>query len=170
LNKSIFLNNALSVFLITGFLFGSMEALAEYKVTAFSDAVGYKNLIKGGGPTAFETITGKKKGRMDFMDLNNLCVALIMSNRAPEAVKTCEMASRKLKTLKYNSGWGYRRASADVYSNLGVAKALSGDFTGASSDLEKAQRIFSRHQAIKDNIRKVSLETGSFATIGENQE
>lgn len=113
-------------------------AAAEYHVTAFGKSTGFTELMATDATTAATKLGALNTMRMDFRELNNLCVTEILLKKYDSAKTACATALEKTDLafdLSYRAG---KKAKASILSNLAVAKAKSGDTAGAKSDLEQA--------------------------------
>ena len=118
--------------------FATSGALADYRLTAFSDTAGFQALVKEDLATAKTTFESRSLKSMDYFEANNLCVAQILLEEYAEAITSCSSA---LEKSEYSSELSYSNekiALAAIYSNLAVAKAITGDTAGANVDLEMA--------------------------------
>ena len=114
------------------------SAFADYRLTAFSDTPGFMALVKEDLPEAKAIFASRSLKNMDYFEANNLCVAQVLLKEYEAAITSCSSA---LEKSEYSSELTYRNekiALASVYSNLAVAKAMSGDAAGANLDLETA--------------------------------
>lgn len=118
--------------------FATSGALADYRLTAFSDTVGFKALVDEDLAAAKSAFASRSLKRMDYFEANNLCVAQILLEEFESAITSCSSALEKAETSSELTIRNEKVALASVYSNLAVAKAITGDTAGASSDLEMA--------------------------------
>lgn len=131
-------------------------ASADYRVTAFGEALAYRALLSGNVESARSAFASKDLARMDFVAANNLCVTQILAKELDAAIDSCTVALNKLeKDLELGMS-AEKSAKASIYSNLAVARAMSGDLVGASGDLEKALDLNVRDRNASRNYNLVS--------------
>lgn len=117
---------------------------AEYRVTAFGYSDEYAALLSKDVASAKSILGDRAIAQLDFIEANNLCVAQILASELGSAVASCTAALRKVEAdLSINRAGG-RIAKASIYSNLAVARVMSGDVMGASGDLESALTLNAR--------------------------
>ena len=118
--------------------FAATGAYADYHLTAFSDTHGFRALLAEDVAAAEATFASRKIERMDYFEANNLCVAQILMEEFDAAISSCSTAIEK---VEFSSELGLideKVALASIYSNLAIAKVMSGDTAGANTDLEMA--------------------------------
>lgn len=118
--------------------FATSGALADYRLTAFSDTVGFRALVNEDLPAAKSAFASHSLKTMDYFEANNLCVAQILLEEFEAAITSCSSALEKAEASSELTVRNQKVALAAVYSNLAVAKAITGDTAGASIDLEMA--------------------------------
>ena len=119
-------------------------AAAEYRVTAFGYSTEYNALLSGNARTA-KTILGEVALiKRDFIEANNLCVAEILARELLAAERACIVALEKVDGDRSIGIVARQSAKASIYSNLAVARAMSGDIAEASNMLETALSFNSR--------------------------
>ena len=131
-------------------------ASADYRVTAFGDAVAYDALIAKDVASAKSAFYTADLTKLDFVAANNLCVTQILSKELEAAIESCSLALEKADGALEISATTEKSAKASIYSNLAVAKAMSGDLTGASVELEKALLLNSRDRNAVSNYNLIS--------------
>ncbi len=131
-------------------------ASADYRVTAFGDAIAYKALIAKDVVSAKSAFYTTDLSKLDFVAANNLCVTQILAKELVSAIESCSLALEKAEIDLELSAMTEKSAKASIYSNLAVAKAMSGDLTGASIDLEKALLLNSRDRNAVSNYNLIS--------------
>ncbi|GAB5499906.1 MAG: hypothetical protein PsegKO_22170 [Pseudohongiellaceae bacterium] len=151
-----------------GSVLAASSASAEYRVTAFGDAIAYKALISMDVESAKSAFYTKDLTKLDFVAANNLCVTQILSKELSAAIASCELALEKVETDFELTVSLEKEAKASIFSNLAVAKAMSGDLTGASADLERALMLNVRDQNAKVNIRQISANLDVSGDIAQN--
>lgn len=114
------------------------NAAADYRVTAFGYSSEYEAVLSGDVATAKSILSKRSLASLDFVESNNLCVTQILAREFPAAVASCSAALEKIESDRAISAITERTAKASIYSNLAVAKAMSGDLGGASEALETA--------------------------------
>lgn len=139
-----------------GSMLAAGSAAAEYRVTAFGDAIAYKALISMDVDSAKSAFYTKDLTKLDFVAANNLCVTQILSKELSAAIETCSMALEKVDLDFELTSVLEKEAKASIYSNLAVAKAMSGDYTGASADLERALELNGRDRNATVNYSQIS--------------
>ena len=118
--------------------FATSGALADYRLTAFSDTPGFRALVNEDLPAAKSIFASRSLQKMDYFEANNLCVAQILLEEFEAAIVSCSSAIEKAESSSELTIKNEKVALASVYSNLAVAKAITGDTAGASVDLEMA--------------------------------
>ncbi|GJM13219.1 MAG: hypothetical protein DHS20C12_16220 [Pseudohongiella sp.] len=118
--------------------FATSGALADYRLTAFSDTAGFKALVEKDTVTAESAFASLKLTDMDYFEANNLCVSQILVEEFDAAIVSCSAALEKAELSTELTVRNEKIALASVYSNLAVAKVMTGDTSGANIDLEKA--------------------------------
>ena len=93
--------------------------------------------------------SGKK---MDFLELNNLCVLELLVKDFSSAIESCETALGKSTSTRGIGFGAKKKVEASIHSNLAVAKALSGDLEGAEKELEMALSLNSLDSNAKANL------------------
>jgi hypothetical protein len=139
-----------------GSLFISATASADYRVTAFGDAVAYQALIAKDVASAKSAFYTADMSKLDFIAANNLCVTQILAKELDAAIESCSLALSKAEADYELSTMSAKSAKASIYSNMAVAKAMSGDMLGASGDLEKALLLNSRDRNAVSNYNLIS--------------
>lgn len=148
-------------------LLAAGTAAADYRVTAFGDAVAYRALMTRDVESAKSAFSSKDLAKLDFIAANNLCVTQILAKELGSAIESCSIALEKVES---DFGLGLmteKSAKASIYSNLAVAKAMSGDVAGASSDLEKALMLNSRDRNASSNYNLISSTVSATAEIAQ---
>ena len=149
-----FIRNGLIV-LVVGFsaTFSALtSAKEEYRLSAFSDVMGYAQIKSKDIVAVKEFMSVRNQKKLDFLELNNLCVLGVLVEDFSAAIRNCQVAiekSGKSRDIGFSSK---RKALASVHSNLAVAKALSGDIEGAQYELQMALSLNSRDTNVKSNI------------------
>ena len=77
--------------------FATSGALADYRLTAFSDTVGFQALLKKDLTEAETTFASRSLKNMDYFEANNLCVAQILLEEYDAAITSCSTALEKSK-------------------------------------------------------------------------
>lgn len=143
--------------------FATSGALADYRLTAFSDTAGFQALVKEDLTMAKATFSSRSLKRMDYFEANNLCVAQILLEEYDAAITSCSSALEKSKFSSELSFRNEKVALASVYSNMAVAKAMSGDTAGANVDLEMALSLNEKdgNASINYDLISTNLVAGS---------
>lgn len=136
--------------------FATSGALADYRLTAFSDTVGFKALVNEDLSAAKSTFASRSLKKMDYFEANNLCVAQILLDELEAAITSCSSALEKAKSSSELTIRNEKVALASVYSNLAVAKAMTGDTVGANVDLEMALSLNQRDGNASINYALIS--------------
>ena len=134
--KSIAHSKIAALALTLASTFATTGAFADYHVAAFSDTLGFGALLKKDVALVEKTFATSKVERMDFFEINNLCVAQIILEDFESAVSSCGVALEKADYSSELTAEGQKVALAAIYSNLAIAKVMSGDSAGASVALE----------------------------------
>lgn len=142
-----------------GSLLVASTASADYHVTAFGESTAYRSLLSKDAESAKEALGSKDLAKMDFIAANNLCVAQILAKELSLAIESCSLALEKVEKDMMLGMSAEKSAKASIYSNLAVARAMSGDMLGASSDLEKALEFNSsdRNASLNYNLISASM-------------
>lgn len=132
------------------------SALAEYRLTAFGNTMGYRTLISADVEDIQSRFRGLAISNLDHFETNNLCVAQILLKDFDEAISTCTEAISKtekafaVKPMEINS------ATASIYSNMAIAKAMNGDKISAMKDLELARSFNKQDKNVNTNYEQLS--------------
>lgn len=132
-------------------------ALAEYRVTAFGYTLGFSDLIQTDLEAIEATFGEKSLSGLDYSEANNLCVAQILLKDFEAAVESCEAAVTKADKAFEISSRDINTVKASIYSNMGVAKALAGNDTEASKDLELALKFNARDRNANTNYTQLGM-------------
>ncbi|MFL2848654.1 MAG: tetratricopeptide repeat protein [Pseudohongiellaceae bacterium] len=124
----------------------------EYRLSAFADVSGYAQIKSKNITEATEFIMARSEKKMDFLELNNLCVLEVLVADFSSAIEVCENALEKSTNTRGIGFGAKKKAEASIHSNLAVAKALSGDLEGAKIELEMALSLNSRDSNAKANL------------------
>lgn len=143
--------------------FATSGALADYRLTAFSDTIGFKALVDEDLAATKSTFASRSLKGMDYFEANNLCVAQILLEEFEAAITSCSSALEKAETSSELTIRNEKVAIASVYSNLAVAKAITGDTAGASIDLEMALSLNQKdgNASINYDLISTNLVAGS---------
>lgn len=143
--------------------FATSGAFADYRLTAFSDTLGFKALVHKDVTKAESTFASRSLKKMDYFEANNLCVAQILLGKLDAAISSCGSALEKAEYSTELTVRNEKVALASVYSNLAVAKALAGDTAGASVDLEMALSLNKKdgNASINYDLISTNLVAGS---------
>ncbi|MEX2468328.1 MAG: hypothetical protein WD396_01100 [Pseudohongiellaceae bacterium] len=139
------------------------SASAEYRVTAFGYSSEYEALLAKDVASAKSILGDRAVTRLDFIETNNLCVTQILASELESAFASCAAALEKVDSDATITQATARAAKASIYSNLAVARAISGDMMGASSDLEAALSLNSRDRNAVSNYTLIH----DLATVAE---
>ena len=146
---SLFIAGALSIT-------AASSVLAEYRLTAFGDTIGYRSLISADIESIQSTFGEVSLTGLDHFEANNLCVAQILLKDFDQAISTCNAAISKTKKAFAVSPMAINSAAASIYSNLAIAKAMSGDKDSAIKDLELAITFNSKDKNANTNYDRLS--------------
>lgn len=141
------------------------SALAEYRLTAFGNTIGYRSLLSADVKAIESTFAGINLSGLDHFEANNLCVAQILLNDFDEAISSCEAALVKAGKSFSTRPMAINSATASIYSNMAVAKALSGDKSSAVDAIEAALSYQSGDKNINTNYSQISSTTSLTASI-----
>lgn len=136
------------------FIAGSAQA--AYRLSAFSGSIAYDSIMNGEVESAVDAFRGVDVSSLDFYDLTNLCVTQMMERDVGRAIATCKSALEDLESSSPLGADINRMAAAVIYSNLGVAKALSGNLRAASKDLLMAREFNPGHENTRENLATVN--------------
>ena len=128
------------------------SASDEYRLSAFADVSGYAQIKSNNIEEAKEFIVARSGKKMDFLELNNLCVLDLLVEDFSSAVGICEAALSKSNSTRGIGFAAKKKVAASIHSNLAVAKALSGDLEGAKIELEMALSLNSLDSNAKANL------------------
>lgn len=137
-------------------LLSANTAMAEYRVTAFGYTAGFSELLESDLSAIESTFAEKSLSGLDYSEANNLCVAQILLKDFGAAVESCEAAVIKAEKSFEISARDVNTVKASIYSNMGVAKALAGNDTEASKDLELALKFNARDKNANTNFSQLS--------------
>lgn len=137
-------------------LLTGVTANADYRVTAFGYTTGFQALVNMDIDSALTKL--HTRARLDYAESNNLCVAKILAEDLGGAISDCELALQKLDRTSELRAFKKKQAMASIYSNLGVATALSGDLDTASTYLEKALELNARDRNAVSNFESVQAK------------
>ncbi len=147
-------------------ILGAGSASADYRITAFGDAIAYRALLTRDAEAAISALGSRNSAILKFDEINNLCVAYILDANYSAAIASCERALLKLeRELKLTMN-AEKSAKASIYSNMAVAKALAGDLTGASEDLQQALSFNGRDRNALENLELISAKRAPGAIAG----
>ena len=118
--------------------FATTGAFADYHLTAFSETLGFKELVTKDIAAAEAKFASRSVKNMDYFEANNLCVTQILLEEFEPAIASCSTALDKANFSSELTIQKEKIALAAIYSNLAVAKAMTGDTVGANVDLEMA--------------------------------
>ena len=128
------------------------SANEEYRLSAFADVLGYAQIKSKDIASAKEFMSVRSQKKLDFLELNNLCVLGVLVEDFNAAIDTCEVAIEKSGKSREIGFSSKKKALASIHSNLAVAKALSGDIEGAHYELQMALSLNSRDTNIILNL------------------
>ena len=146
------------IYVVTGFctLLVASSAFAEYRVTAFGRTTGYAELIANDALAAESKLVKVSTARMDFLEMNNLCVTKLLLEEFEAAISACAAALEKAEgDFGIGAAQG-KKAKASILSNMAVARAISGDTPNAKADLETALSLNSTDRNANINYAIVS--------------
>jgi len=143
--------------------FATSGALADYRLTAFSDTVGFQALLEKDLTEAEITFASRSLKNMDYFEANNLCVAQILLEEYDAAITSCSSALTKSESSSELTFRNEKMALASIYSNLAVAKVMTGDAAGANVDLEMALSLNEKdgNASINYDLISTNLIAGS---------
>lgn len=141
------------------------SALAEYRLTAFGNTIGYRSLVSVDVQAIESTFAGINLSGLDHFEANNLCVAQILLKDFDEAISSCEAALEKVDKAFSTRPMAINSATASIYSNMAVAKALSGDKPSAVEAIEAALSYKSGDKNINTNFSQLSSTASLTASI-----
>lgn len=128
---------SLKALLLAGALLAGSNASAEIQVSAFESAKGYRSIINNNLERAEKSFPASATRRLDYADINNLCVLRILQRNHAEAQKTCKKAISKVGVASMKPP-ARRNAKAGIYANLAAAQILDGQYADARFSLDKA--------------------------------
>ncbi len=143
-------------------------ASADYRVTAFGHTTEYSALLSKDVESAKSIFSNRELSKLDFVAANNLCVTQILAEEFSAAISSCATALEKVEAELGIGVATEKTAKASILSNLAVAKAMSGDVTGASSDLERALLLNARDRNAMSNYNLISAMPAAAAEIARN--
>jgi tetratricopeptide (TPR) repeat protein len=147
----------------------STTALAEYRLTAFGGAPGFKQIMAEDYASASERLKWRSYDSHRYARYANLCVSQAMSSELEAALADCDRAV-SVAPADLSAGLSptyYRRSSVltHLYSNRGVVRALNGDRFGAREDFERALELDDTNVNAQTNLNHVS--SNGLAQSGE---
>ena len=140
---------------VTGIIaaFSSVSSAGdEYRLSAFADVSGYAQIKSNNIEEAKEFIVARSGKKMDFLELNNLCVLELLVKDFSSAVESCETALTRSTNTRAIGFGAKKKVAASIHSNLAVGKALNGDLEGAKIELEMALSLNSFDKNAKANL------------------
>ncbi|MEQ8409234.1 MAG: hypothetical protein RKH07_13260 [Gammaproteobacteria bacterium] len=143
-------------------------ASADYRVTAFGETAEYSALLSKDVESAKSIFSKREIAKLDFISANNLCVTQILAKEFSEAISSCATALEKVDAELGIGVTTEKTAKASILSNLAVAKAMNGDVSGASMDLERALLLNSRDRNAVSNFNLISALPTVSADIAGN--
>jgi hypothetical protein len=146
---SLFIAGALSIT-------AASSALAEYRLTAFGNTIGYRSLISADIESIESKFGRVNLSGLDHFEANNLCVAQILLKDFDEAISTCTEAIIKTEKAYSTSPMAINSATASIYSNMAIAKAMSGDKISAMQDIELALSFNRQDKNVNTNYKQLS--------------
>lgn len=155
---SLFVAGALS-------LTAASSALAEYRLTAFGNTMGYRTLISAKVEDIQSRFDGVAIRGLNHFEANNLCVAQILLKDFEEAISTCTEAISKTEKAFAVNPMAINSATASIYSNMAIAKAMSGDKISAIKDLELALSFNKQDKNVNTNYDQLSSITNLTAAL-----
>ena len=92
------------------------SASDEYRLSAFADVSGYAQIKSNNIEEAKEFIVARSGKKMDFLELNNLCVLELLVEDFSSAIEICETALGK-STSTRGIGFGVKKkVEASIHS------------------------------------------------------
>ncbi len=151
-----------------GFLsvMAASSASAEYRVTVFGHTAGYSDLLSKDAATAASYLKKRSASKMNYLELNNLCVTEILLKEFEAAVASCGSALSKASTSYDLSVRVEKTVKASIYSNMAVAKAMSGDVISAKVDLETALSLNARDKNANSNYGVIAASAAESEIAG----
>lgn len=142
--------------LCLGSVLFSTTASADYRLTAFSDTLAFEALLVEDGRSAGKIFELVGSYDLDYFEANNLCVTEILLEDYAAAISACSAALEKSVLSRELSSENKNRALASIHSNLGVAKALNGDSSGANGEFEMALTLNALDRNASTNYELIS--------------
>tara|TARA_B100001029_G_C14954087_1_gene390545 strand:+ start:257 stop:748 length:492 start_codon:yes stop_codon:yes gene_type:complete len=138
-------NGLMALVVSFGATFSALSlANEEYRLSAFADVLGYAQIKSKDIASAKEFVSFRSQKKLDFLELNNLCVLGVLIEDFNAAIDACKVAIEKSGKSREIGFSSKKKALASIHSNLAVAKALSGDLEGAQYELQMALSLNSR--------------------------
>lgn len=141
------------------------SAMAEYRLTAFGNTLGYRSLITADVETVESTFSGISLSGLNHFEANNLCVAQIIMREFEAAIESCESALLKVGKSYSTRPMAISSATASIYSNMAVAKAMNGDASSAVRDIETASSFISSDKNVILNYEQIAPATNLTAAV-----
>ncbi len=136
------------------------QASAGYEVTAFGNAIGYKQIMDKDYAAANQLLRMPSYDVYRYPTLSNLCISRLKSHDVEGALASCDKAVNVAPTdLSSALSAGYNKRSevlTHLYSNRGVVRAVSGDLAGARDDFLRALELDETNTKAQRNLELVS--------------
>ncbi len=156
-NVSRFLSVTCRLTMLTGVLLFSTSATADYKVSAYKDAPGYRQIMAADYAAASQATVRTGSVTSKFAVTSNRCVAEVQLGDLDAALSSCNGALGEYKayrTFSYLPG-NRREEKASLLSNRGVVLALQGQMTAAEADFIQALKFNPEHANAAENLEYV---------------
>jgi tetratricopeptide (TPR) repeat protein len=135
-----------------------------YNMAVIQDDAFGMTVMEGDYKTGISKISAfSGKRAKSFAAKNNLCVAYTMTKDFDNAATACEAAlTISEKYGKYSdtpiNPYNSSRDQAVAYSNRGVLRAMTGDYTGAKQDFEYATQLSKYMDAPEANLARLKTK------------
>ncbi|MFK7915872.1 MAG: hypothetical protein AB8B93_18310 [Pseudomonadales bacterium] len=136
-NEKLKLPRGLHTLLAVALLAAASSAHAQYHLSVFEKARAHDALTHSDPVAAARAFKKPAVDKMDYADINNLCVLQIIERNTLEATRNCRLALKNLREQSIRNR-DKRKMQAVVLSNLSVALFLKGEHNEVEATLERA--------------------------------
>jgi tetratricopeptide (TPR) repeat protein len=147
------------ILLVSLISFSVSASTMLFKVTAFEGGPGFEEIQKANYYLALKQTTRGLSAPLSqgFEASANHCVAQSFSSKPERALSACNSALRALDSAPsgryYQQTYKIEQSRSALYSNRGVANAVSGDRQAAKKDFERALSLDPNNTRASDNLQ-----------------
>jgi len=143
--------------MLTGAMLFSVSATADYKISAYENTPGFKQIMAADYAAATQATIRVGLATSRFAVTSNRCVAHMQLGNLDAALSSCNSALGEYnayQTFSYLPG-NQRRDKASLLSNRGVVLALKGQMAEAEADFIQALGLNPEHENAAENLEYV---------------